>query len=134
MPQHHLTAWENKHDYRVKQGSRFTMLIKVPGDKTTGYGLKAQIRRKPGEPTTLAIFNVTAPVYDAGTDLTTWELYLTASQTDSTPQTRRNRPSDVIIGTHVWCWDALLEDLSDSDNNLRLIDVSYVEVVPGVSE
>jgi hypothetical protein len=133
MPQHHLTAFENKSDYRIRQGSRYSLTIKVPGDKTTGYNIKAHIKRKPTDDSTLAIFNVIAPAYDATTDKTAWTIFLTASQTANTPKTKRVKRDETVIGTHVWCWDVLLEDLQDSDNNLRIITISYVEVIEEVT-
>jgi hypothetical protein len=133
MPQHHLTSYENTADYRIRQGSRYTLTIKTPGDKSTGYAIKAEIRKKPGEPTTFAVFNVLSPSYDTTEDKTTWQMFLTASQTSNIPATKRREKADVTIGCTVWCWDVLLQDLANGDNNLRIISISYVEVIPEVT-
>jgi hypothetical protein len=126
----HLTAIDNQADYRIRQQSRYSVVISVLGDFSTGYSLKAWIKPEIDSETTYAVFNFAAPTFDDGK--TTWIAWLSASQTATIPITKRK--TDAVIGKTVWTWDLLLIDDNDGDNNIRLIDPSYVEVVAGVTD
>ena len=69
---------------RIDRGLPYTHSIRYPGNVTT-WGLSGSIKSTPDTPTELAVFSISTPAFDAGTNLTTWVASLTASQTLGLP-------------------------------------------------
>lgn len=133
-PERHLTKLDNKgEDWRIHQGCKFSITLKVNGDRT-GWSFAAQIRKSLKETSTLAVFNSSTPSYNAQTDTTSVAVFLTKSQTTAIPlPSPRATVTDVKPGVNVWVWDAVMVDPLDAENVIPIVSYSWVEVIPRVT-
>jgi hypothetical protein len=148
MAQFHLTKLENSgNDYRIRQGSEYLLIVYVERtdamiDKTITF--RACIKRKINSTSALAIFNTVVgsyiPVDSVGVDEQFWNtipvtLRLSSTQTLAIPVPAQERQStgDTKPGVNCWVWDLLMEIDDDPQIDLRIYDLSYVEVIPGIT-
>jgi hypothetical protein len=139
--QFHLTHWENvPYNYSIVQGALFSFTIIYPDLDLSNWSFSGQIRKTFDDATVLADFNFTIPIYGPVEgklgNYSTITPYLNASQTSLIPvppKTRSNASDSIKEGSNVWVYDIEAIDPNNSENVLKIISKSYVEVIGEVT-
>ena len=71
-------------DMRADRGLPMSHTIQYPGN-VTSWGLAGTVKSSPDSVTELAVFTIGTPSFDAGSNLTTWAVSLSAAQTAALP-------------------------------------------------
>jgi hypothetical protein len=140
---YHLTYTDNKpNDYSIVQGEYFSFTIYYPDFDFSTWFLQSHIRKTYDDPQILAAFSFQPTVYQLHTNTAGVSKlysiiipYLGASQTVLLPVTR-SRKSELESareGGNVWVYDLEAHHPTDSDNVIKIISKSYVEVIPEVT-
>lgn len=140
MNNFHLTYWDNlPNNYSIIQGALYSFTIFYPTTDISTYTFSGHIRKTFDDSNILARFNfsvVFGTVENKIGNYTIITCYLNASQTDliPVPPKNRNSSSDAIKeGVNVWVYDIEAADPTNTENVLKIISKSWVEVVGGVT-
>lgn len=136
-----LTGTDNApNNYSIIQGSRFSFIVHYPTLDFTTWTFAGHIRQTYDSTTILAAFNfgpVTFGTREGKTgNWSSFEVYLDATDTAALPipsSIRQFRTDSAIEGTNVWVYDIEAYDPADSENIIKVISKSYVEVIPEVT-
>lgn len=134
--QFHLTLTDNApNNYAIIQGANYSFSVLFPGDYSTWIP-SAQIRKNYADKDSVVLveFTFATNEYDSGTDKTRFTAYLDAEETKELPVTPlRKTGESARLGTNVWCYDMEITNPDDITNVIKLIRLSYVEVLAEVT-
>jgi len=123
-------------DLAIRQGSSYTLTLQYDGDYSTWLP-KSQIRDNYLEQggVLLAEFNFTPLIYDESNNKTQITLSLKADVTSTIPSSKFQAKDNEIPNTNnSYVYDIELTDPNDSTNIIKIIDPSFVQVIPEVTD
>lgn len=136
----HLTATDNSpYDFSIKQGAFFNFYLHFQSLDLTDWGLQGHIRKRHNDIEILAAFNFEPTIYGTRDNKegfwSTIAPYLTASQTERLPVLRNRTSINEVVkpGINTLVYDIEATDPTNPENIIKLVQYSYIEVIPGVT-